>query len=186
MNGRKRTEGRTPNLEPRTLLTARSPAKTGTLKNFNLNLLGKSACGSLSPIYHLLASKPLGWWNGRHVRLRGVCRKACGFKSRPEHPLIACFLAWLKSSEYCWSGRQIFSSEEVEQMMTLRDAELIADRLARVHARNMQKYANAPANCSAITCREAAAWSDQLNKLTPSKFLTQLLSRIARIFQWRD
>jgi hypothetical protein len=27
----------------------------------------------------------LGWWNGRHVRLRGVCRKACGFKSRPEH-----------------------------------------------------------------------------------------------------
>ena len=26
----------------------------------------------------------LGWWNGRHVRLRGVCRKACGFKSRPE------------------------------------------------------------------------------------------------------
>src|SRR5437016_1584424 len=33
------------------------------------------------------ASHPreLGWWNGRHVRLRGVCRKACGFKSRPEH-----------------------------------------------------------------------------------------------------
>src|SRR5262249_51347558 len=29
----------------------------------------------------------LGWWNGRHVRLRGVCRKACGFKSRPEHHL---------------------------------------------------------------------------------------------------
>src|SRR5206468_2029682 len=26
----------------------------------------------------------LGWWNGGHVRLRGVCRKACGFKSRPE------------------------------------------------------------------------------------------------------
>src|SRR6266481_9168960 len=31
----------------------------------------------------------LGWWNGRHVRLRGVCRKACGFKSRPEHFFIA-------------------------------------------------------------------------------------------------
>ena len=29
----------------------------------------------------------LGWWNGRHVRLRGVCRKACGFKSRPEHQI---------------------------------------------------------------------------------------------------
>ncbi len=27
----------------------------------------------------------LGWWNGRHVRLRGVCRKAWGFKSPPEH-----------------------------------------------------------------------------------------------------
>jgi hypothetical protein len=31
----------------------------------------------------------LGWWNGRHVRLRGVCRKACGFKSRPEHQDLA-------------------------------------------------------------------------------------------------
>jgi hypothetical protein len=47
---------------------------------------GQSACGSPSPIYHLLSSNhALGWWNGRHVRLRGVCRKACGFKSRPEH-----------------------------------------------------------------------------------------------------
>src|SRR5690349_16294278 len=33
----------------------------------------------------LALSHLLGWWNGRHVRLRGVCRKACGFKSRPEH-----------------------------------------------------------------------------------------------------
>src|SRR5438270_12762814 len=48
--------------------------------------LSESACGSPSPIYHLLSFKrSLGWWNGRHVRLRGVCRKACGFKSRPEH-----------------------------------------------------------------------------------------------------
>jgi recombinational DNA repair protein (RecF pathway) len=28
---------------------------------------------------------------GRHVRLRGVCRKACGFKSRPEHDLLLSF-----------------------------------------------------------------------------------------------
>ena len=35
----------------------------------------------------------LGWWNGRHVRLRGVCRKACGFKSRPEHHCIAMAVA---------------------------------------------------------------------------------------------
>ena len=26
-----------------------------------------------------------GGGTGRHVRLRGVCRKACGFESRPEH-----------------------------------------------------------------------------------------------------
>src|SRR6266699_3611159 len=34
---------------------------------------------------HASHPRELGWWNGRHVRLRGVCRKACGFKSRPEH-----------------------------------------------------------------------------------------------------
>src|SRR5437667_120088 len=37
----------------------------------------------------------LGWWNGRHVRLRGVCRKACGFKSRPEHDFLSADSAWL-------------------------------------------------------------------------------------------
>src|SRR5438552_16876609 len=36
---------------------------------------------------HASHPRELGWWNGRHVRLRGVCRKACGFKSRPEHDL---------------------------------------------------------------------------------------------------
>src|SRR5262245_56904199 len=30
-------------------------------------------------------SRRSGGGTGRHVRLRGVCRKACGFKSRPEH-----------------------------------------------------------------------------------------------------
>ena len=64
----------------------------------------QSACEPCSSIYRLqslsmgsqpafallrrgrrLVLKKLGWWNGRHVRLRGVCRKACGFKSRPEH-----------------------------------------------------------------------------------------------------
>ena len=28
---------------------------------------------------------PLGWWNGRHVCLRGICREAWGFESPPEH-----------------------------------------------------------------------------------------------------
>src|SRR5438309_2157035 len=41
-------------------------------------------CGTFTRFAHLL-----GWWNGRHVRLRGVCRKACGFKSRPEHHLLS-------------------------------------------------------------------------------------------------
>src|SRR5215469_6173541 len=51
---------------------------------------GKSACERASSIYHssvLVHWLKLGWWNGRHVRLRGVCRKACGFKSRPEHQI---------------------------------------------------------------------------------------------------
>src|SRR5437588_5439183 len=37
---------------------------------------------------HASHPRELGWWNGRHVRLRGVCRKACGFKSRPEHKIF--------------------------------------------------------------------------------------------------
>ena len=187
MNGRKRTEGRTPNLEPRTLLTARSPAKTGTLKNFNLNLLGKSACGSLSPINHLLTSKTARVVEWQTRTFEGRMPKGMRVQVPPRAP-PNCLLPRLAKKLRVlleWTPDLLFG-REVEQMMTLRDAELIADRLARVHARNMQKYANAPANCSAITCREAAAWSDQLNKLTPSKFLTQLLSRIARIFQWRD
>src|SRR6266436_2362518 len=57
----------------------------------------QSACEPCSSIYRSqslstgsqrLLLKKLGWWNGRHVRLRGVCRKACGFKSRPEHHSI--------------------------------------------------------------------------------------------------
>src|ERR1700738_257775 len=32
-------------------------------------------------------SRALGCGNGRHVRWRGVCRKAWGFKSPPEHDL---------------------------------------------------------------------------------------------------
>src|SRR5206468_1017976 len=46
----------------------------------------QSACEPSSAIYRSrFTFSTLGWWNGRHVRLRGVCRKACGFKSRPEH-----------------------------------------------------------------------------------------------------
>lgn len=31
----------------------------------------------------------LGWWNGRHACLRGMCRKTWGFKSPPEHHFAA-------------------------------------------------------------------------------------------------
>src|SRR6266700_75962 len=44
-------------------------------------------CGSAANFARFTHST-LGWWNGRHVRLRGVCRKACGFKSRPEHQYL--------------------------------------------------------------------------------------------------
>ncbi len=53
----------------------------------------QTACDGARHKYHSLLTshfsgfRLLGWWNGRHVRLRGVCRKACGFKSRPEHDL---------------------------------------------------------------------------------------------------
>src|SRR5205807_2300191 len=64
MNGTKRTEGRTAKgrthrtWDPELYSMHAGPAKTRTLKNFCLILwLGKSACGSVSPIYHLLASK---------------------------------------------------------------------------------------------------------------------------------
>ena len=46
----------------------------------------------------------LGWWNGRHVRLRGVCRKACGFKSRPEHFVWQISEAEVGSLPQTWRG----------------------------------------------------------------------------------
>src|SRR6059058_2211340 len=55
-----------------------------------LSIISKSKprlarASSLQEILRAFQVQTLGWWNGRHVRLRGVCRKACGFKSRPEH-----------------------------------------------------------------------------------------------------
>ncbi len=40
----------------------------------------------------------LGWWNGRHVRLRGVCRKAWGFKSPPSTTFLP--LSWDFSRDF--------------------------------------------------------------------------------------
>src|SRR4029077_14661485 len=46
-----------------------------------------------------------------------------------------------------------FFGREIEQMVTFRDAEAIADRLARIHAR---VYTNEPTNCGAVTRRHTA------------------------------
>src|SRR5262249_5561124 len=51
---------------------------TSMSKNMIDYLRGASVCGKFP-------SRRSGGGTGRHVRLRGVCRKACGFKSRPEH-----------------------------------------------------------------------------------------------------
>src|SRR5882724_8713263 len=83
MNGRKGTEGRS---------LHRSPGEDTNPKKLQLNFGSAKALAALclpSTIFQL--PKRLGWWNGRHVRLRGVCRKACGFKSRPEHYKCFCF-----------------------------------------------------------------------------------------------
>jgi hypothetical protein len=77
MNGRKGTEGRS---------LHRSPGEDTNPKKLQLNFGSAKALAALGlPSTIFQVPKPLGWWNGRHVRLRGVCRKACGFKSRPEH-----------------------------------------------------------------------------------------------------
>src|SRR5262245_39715956 len=49
------------------------------LQEYIRHLPAVAVCGKFSP------SRRSGGGTGRHVRLRGVCRKACGFKSRPEH-----------------------------------------------------------------------------------------------------
>ena len=50
-----------------------------------LPLLGKPLATPNLPSTIFYLPNTLGWWNGRHVRLRGVCRKAWGFKSPSEH-----------------------------------------------------------------------------------------------------
>src|SRR6516165_1452403 len=52
-------------------------------------------------------SRRSGGGTGRHVRLRGVCRKACGFKSRPEHNFLR-----YRSEAIC--ADSLTSSKQVE------------------------------------------------------------------------
>src|SRR5882724_10112465 len=75
--------------EPKAAHCTAAPGKTRTPKKLQLSFGSAKALAALClPSTIFQVPKPLGWWNGRHVRLRGVCRKACGFKSRPEHPLF--------------------------------------------------------------------------------------------------
>src|SRR5207237_6166823 len=69
--------------------------------------------------------RTLGWWNGRHGRLRGVCRKACGFKSRPEHHSFIGLESWQVSKFSCrrnfWPRMGYLSSQEfVEFFQSIR------------------------------------------------------------------
>src|SRR5439155_3089679 len=85
------------NFDPIFLTRAHARAR---FMNFNHGsvdfILATATCKPLLYAGKFRASRTkLGWWNGRHVRLRGVCRKACGFKSRPEHDFLSADSAWL-------------------------------------------------------------------------------------------
>src|SRR6266540_5322826 len=63
--------------------------------------------------------RALGWWNGRHVRLRGVCRKACGFKSRPEHQI---------ARSICSFGSQLFDLASIAYRFRSLSQEITSHR----------------------------------------------------------
>src|SRR5207248_9238719 len=63
-------------------------------------------------------AQELGWWNGRHVRLRGVCRKACGFKSRPEHHYFIRLESWQVSSVKRFGKGRISPNQREESRFT--------------------------------------------------------------------
>src|SRR5262249_47852208 len=71
------------------LLLEMSRSKRKAKTDYEQEVHRRETCHSARITEHLRAlhAHTLGWWNGRHVRLRGVCRKACGFKSRPEHDI---------------------------------------------------------------------------------------------------
>jgi hypothetical protein len=76
---------------PRATLASPIPIRSTSMRksmNMSRNRIETklASCFGLRKVLTLTRVK-LGWWNGRHVRLRGVCRKACGFKSRPEHQI---------------------------------------------------------------------------------------------------
>jgi hypothetical protein len=105
-----------------------------------------------------LARVKLGWWNGRHVRLRGVCRKACGFKSRPEHEI---------AQSTCPFASQLFDLASIayrfrslsEEITSHRGKERFACQIPKIHKEPMDsvlttsKIRHLTLNDHALRCR---------------------------------
>src|SRR5438874_9209847 len=102
-----------------------------------LSIISKSKprlarASSLQEILRAFQVQTLGWWNGRHVRLRGVCRKACGFKSRPEHQT---------ARSTCSFARQLFDLAFIaygfcslfQEITSHRGKERFASQIPQVH-----------------------------------------------------
>src|SRR5207248_8978159 len=91
---------------------SRARARASGLPNGTCQVTGSTANSRASD------AQELGWWNGRHVRLRGVCRKACGFKSRPEHRYFIGLGSWQVSSVKRFGKGRISPNQREESRFT--------------------------------------------------------------------
>jgi NADH dehydrogenase len=96
------------------------------LKPFRYRTLGLLASighhTGVAKVFGIEFSGFMAWWMWRTVYLAKLPRLAKKVRVMVDWTL------------------DLFFGREIEQMVTLRDAELIADRLARVHARTMQRH----------------------------------------------
>jgi hypothetical protein len=76
----------------------------------------------VAKVFGIKFSGFIAWWMWRTVYLAKLPRLAKKLRVMVDWTL------------------DLFFGREIEQMVTLRDAELIADRLARVHARTTQRH----------------------------------------------
>jgi NADH dehydrogenase len=96
------------------------------LKPFRYRALGLLASighhTGVAKVFGIKFSGFMAWWMWRTVYLAKLPRLAKKVRVMVDWTL------------------DLFFGREIEQMVTLRDAELIADRLARVHARTIQRH----------------------------------------------
>ena len=96
------------------------------LKPFRYRTLGLLASighhTGVAKVFGIKFSGFMAWWMWRTVYLAKLPRLAKKVRVMVDWTL------------------DLFFGREIEQMVTLRDAELIADRLARVHARTIQRH----------------------------------------------